>query len=818
MTVASNWLLALALAPLAWAAWEWRSSRRRIALLLKALSFSVILLALAEPRWQSFEQRSGIAVLADASASIPAAQRTLEQQFADRIQSAAADSVVRAIEFDSGVRRAAGSPAAAAPASGTNLELAIQGALSALPPDRAPRIALLSDGLENLGVVERAVEQARQRGVPIDTISLPGRAAPQLQLLAADAPAQVYSGELFPIDLAIESPAEADVDIRLEADGVAIGSSRGHLNPGSNYLRTQARLRSNGSVLVSGVIDGGPAGELAFARAVRIAQPRALVITDAASGGHLESVLQASGFALDFRRRDDDPLRESYDLVVADNQDFEQWPAGFKSELEAFVSSGGGFLLIAGEQNRYVEHIADAGDPLERMLPANLSPPRTPESTVVVLVLDKSSSMEGRKMDLARQSAMGVIDNLREVDQVGVLVFDNTFEWAIPVRANDDPRRLKELIAGVIADGGTQIAPALKEAYQQILPREAVYRHVLLLTDGISEEGDSLQIAKQAVDEKVTISTIGLGRDVNRSYLERIAQTALGRFYAVLDVSQLAGVVLRDVLEHTGSSLSEQEFRPLVLQEADVLDGVSLDAAGPLLGRVRFDSKPSAETILAVDDAERDPLLVRWQYGVGRAAVFTSDARDRWASNWTAWNGFDRFWGNIARDLLPRTPRERVDVRFERASRELVAVYHPLAEAPANLPLMLISGPNGFRATAQVERVSVGVYECRAAIGDRFGLFRVRSAEPVDGFPESALYRQNEELTTWGSDPDLLRRIAAATGGLFNPDPEQTAAANPPAVRTQFDLWPWLLLLGLILNLTEVAGRKGWLPWLSRWL
>src|SRR5690606_34760056 len=129
----------------------------------------------------------------------------------------------------------------------------------------------------NLGVVERAVEQARRRGVPIDTVSLPGRAAPQLQLMAASLPEQVYSGELFPIDLAIESPEGADVAIRLEADGVAIGSSRGHLNPGTNYLRTQARLRTSGAVLVSGVIDGGEAGELAFARAVRMAQPRALV-------------------------------------------------------------------------------------------------------------------------------------------------------------------------------------------------------------------------------------------------------------------------------------------------------------------------------------------------------------------------------------------------------------------------------------------------------------------------------------------------------------------------------------------------------------
>ena len=191
MTAASNWMLALALLPLAWAAWEWRSSRRRAALLLKAISFSVILLALAQPRWHSFEQRSGIAVLVDASASIPAEQRALEQQFAERLEDASSDSVMRAIDFDSGVRRAGDVPIDANPSSGTDLELAIQGALSALPPDRAPRIALLSDGLENLGVVERAVEQARQRGAPIDTISLPGRAAPRLRLLAAEAPAQV---------------------------------------------------------------------------------------------------------------------------------------------------------------------------------------------------------------------------------------------------------------------------------------------------------------------------------------------------------------------------------------------------------------------------------------------------------------------------------------------------------------------------------------------------------------------------------------------------------------------------------------------------
>ena len=71
-------------------------------------------------------------------------------------------------------------------------------------------------------------------------------------------------------------------------------------------------------------------------------------------------------------------------------------------------------------------------DPLERTLPAKLAPPRSPEGTAVVLIIDKSSSMEGRKIELARLAAIGVVENLRPIDSVGVLIFDNSFQWAVP--------------------------------------------------------------------------------------------------------------------------------------------------------------------------------------------------------------------------------------------------------------------------------------------------------------------------------------------------------------------------------------------------
>ncbi len=125
--------------------------------------------------------------------------------------------------------------------------------------------------------------------------------------------------------------------------------------------------------------------------------------------------------------------------------------------------------MIAGERNVYAED-KKVEDALDRTLPANLAPPRSPEGTAVVLIIDKSSSMEGKKIELARQAAIGVVDNLRPIDLVGVLIFDNSFQWAVPMRSAEDTTLIKRLISGIVPDGGTQIAPALAEAYRKVLP------------------------------------------------------------------------------------------------------------------------------------------------------------------------------------------------------------------------------------------------------------------------------------------------------------------------------------------------------------
>src|SRR5205823_13504446 len=129
--------------------------------------------------------------------------------------------------------------AAGAAGHGTNLEAAVRDGAASLPNGMVPRLLLVSDGNENLGSVARAMWQAQQLGIPIDTIPLAGRPKPGLLLESVSVPGQVFSGERFPIEVTLQAPRAAHAMIELSAEGKSIGSNKAELVAGANHLRLQ---------------------------------------------------------------------------------------------------------------------------------------------------------------------------------------------------------------------------------------------------------------------------------------------------------------------------------------------------------------------------------------------------------------------------------------------------------------------------------------------------------------------------------------------------------------------------------------------------
>jgi uncharacterized membrane protein len=814
------WALLALFLPLGWAAWEWRGSARRLALGLKAAAFVCIVLALSGPRLMVYQTKVAVAVLADTSASVSPEDLARESAIASEVQRGHGRHWTRIMPFARGTRLPALEEktkngwqlrqTAGTAGRGTDLESAIRDGAAALPAGMVPRLLLISDGNENLGSVARAIWQARQLGVPIDTVALAGRPKPGLRLESVTIPGQVFSGERFPIDVAVEAPRAAHARVALTAEGKTIGSSEVDLAAGVNHLRLQASVNSVGAIALAGKISASDLGEARFEDSVTLRSPRVLLVSrdPAASEEHIIRALHANQFEVQQAPGGIPPKIDDFQLVVINNWDMESIPAAAKASLEDYVKKGGGLVWISGERNIYVDKKGKPEDPLERSLPAKLAPPRSPEGTAVVLIIDKSSSMEGRKIELARLAAIGVVENLRPIDSVGVLIFDNSFQWAVPIRRAEDRATIKKLISGITPDGGTQIAPALTEAYQRVLPQTAMYKHIVLLTDGISEEGDSMTLTKEALANHVTISTVGLGQDVNRAFLEKVAANADGKSYFLNDPSGLEQLLLRDVEEHTGVTAVEKPITPKVIKQAEILDGVGMDSAPQLKGYVRFVSRPTSDTILMAD--REDPLLVRWQYGLGRAAVFTSDAKNRWAANWVQWPGFDKLWANIFRDLLPHAPQSETTADFDRASDELVVDYRlsRSVEEPAKAPDIFVLGPDSFHAPLKMGKVAAGHYRGRLGIGQNQGLFRVRPLVESRAFPEVGFYRQEDEMQEFGNNEQLLRQIAASTGGRYGVKPGDVFEAGGRSIPAKMELWPGMLALALALNLLELVMRK----------
>ena len=819
MSFARLWALALLLLPFAWIAWEWRRQVRHAALLLKVATMVLIILALAEPVLTTRSRKVGLAVLVDTSASITDADLQRENNLLTQIAGSSGSNQIEIIPFGRNPRvvtRAESNGGKLVRTSGvegraTNLEAPLRQALASLPAGMIHRIVLMTDGNENSGAVTRAVYQAAQVGVPVDTIALAGRAQPRIQTQAVSLPGTVFTGEKFPVDLTVYSPrAVPSATVELAAEGKTIGTHQVPLQQGENRIRIRTTLNTAGAIDLSGKILAEGLGESRFEDAVAVRSPKVTWVSGDPTGTeeHIATVLKSNKFDFAQVKRLPDSLDDTQ-LLVFNNSDVDGMSEFDKQRVENFVRAGGGALWIAGENNIYRERKDKPEDAIERTFPAKLAPPRSPEGTAVVVIVDKSSSMEGRKIELARSAASGVVQNLKPDDHIGILMFDNSFQWATPIRlANDIPAILRQ-IAGIVPDGGTQIAPALAEAYKKILPVPATYRHVVLLTDGISEEGDSLNLSREAANSKVTISTVGLGQDVNRAYLEKVAELAKGKSYFLSDPSGLEQIVLKDVKEHTGTTAIEKgAIQTSVKHPSDLLEKVDMEHVPELAGYVRFDLKPTADGILMVD--EKDPLLARWQYGLGRATVFTSDAKSRWAAKWVTWDGFDRLWTNIFRDLLPRGNESEATARYDSANEELMVEYRLSGHAsePASLPDIFVLGPGEFRRAVEVTRVSPGVYRGHVRIGVQEGLFRIRPLNESRLFPEVGLYRQESELADFGSNETLLKSIAQSTGGRFNPPVAQLFESGDKFTESSMRLWPGLLALAVLLNLIELGLRK----------
>jgi len=228
------------------------------------------------------------------------------------------------------------------------------------------------------------------------------------------------------------------------------------------------------------------------------------------------------------RLRSDGALRKGELVIEWDVDDADWTPA-------AFVQPGG------------------KGD-AEGWFAVALAAPDLPASAVVAkdvtIVVDRSGSMTGEPIAHARAAAADMIRRLHDGDRVNVISFSDEVDplFAEPQTVNDDTRRRAIAFAQrLVEGGGTDIALALNTAIKSQAKAGAGPgrpRVVVFVTDGQSDADRALAAAKADIGD-IRLFTVGLGKDVNKPLLQRLAAQKRGRFSYIADAGSIEGEVAR---------------------------------------------------------------------------------------------------------------------------------------------------------------------------------------------------------------------------------------------------------------------------------
>ncbi len=711
--------------------------------------------------------------------------------------------------------------AAVANQQGTNIAAALEVAAASCPPSHVPRIVLLSDGNQTAG---DAIRTALKGKVPIHSVPLPTRSDPEVQVSSVNVPAQVREGEPFYVEVIIDSNHDDEGEVEVFRGAHKVVSEKVKLKSGENRFRFRQQVTGERmaefTARIKGfkdrLLDNNAAKGLVYSSG----KPRVLLVdSDPKQAKQLAFALEQEGIKVDIRPPQGIPDNlsdlQNYELLALSNV-----PATAMSQrqmllIRNFVQDlGGGLVMIGGDQAFGLGGYYKTT--IEEILPvrSDFEKEKEKPSLAMVLVIDKSGSMGGQKIEMAKDAAKAAVELLGPKDKVGVIAFDGDLFWIAEIQAASNKAQIIDKISAIEAGGGTVMGPPLEGAKEALASTPAKLKHVICLTDGVSEPADFEGIAQSMAQAKITCSTVAVGDDCDFKLLEEIARVGGGRYYHSEDPANIPQIFAKETVTASKSAINEQPFNPILSRPTQVLADIKFDESPFLLGYVTTRPKPTSEMILTSEKG--DPLLSWWRYGLGMSVAFTSDAKSRWAAEWLGWPGYSKFWAQIVRHAMRKSDAKGVFVQMDLKDRKAMVTLDAvktdgkfLNDATTELTLL---DPQGGETKVAMSMTAPGRYAGEFP-ADKPGTYHVQMTQQSKSAPammqtRGLVVNYDDELRIRPTDEAFLQSLSTLSGGQFKPEPEVIFAADERTASRALPLWPWLVLVAAVIFLADVALRR----------
>ncbi|MDM8527270.1 VWA domain-containing protein [Anaerolineales bacterium HSG24] len=836
--------LLLLIPMLIWVAWPERNRlhwfRESLSLVARSLIILLIVLALAGLQWVEETDNLATIFVLDRSDSISQAgqetgltyirQALTHMQPNDRggIVVFGADALVERTPSDNQSLREIGS---APIKSYSNLSRALSLALATFPNDAAKRLVILSDGAENIGDARQTAQIVTASGIELSVVPLPIEAGIEVKLTQLTAPPILHQGENFDLKLSLNSSRAMSVPVQIFSEGQLIAEETLTLQAGEQTFSIPQIAGESGFATFEAHIFPPQDTFLQNNRLESFSEVKGslqiLIVADQeAEGQPVAEALRSTGLEVELVEENRFPadlgtLSEYNALVMVNLPSFKLTPRQL-ALIQTYVRDlGRGLVVIGGDQSYGPGGYFQT--PLEETLPVQMTitdTQRLPGMTIM-MVIDKSGSMSDsggaaggpRKIELAKEAIYRSIDLLVPWDRIGVIAFDSAARWVVKPTAVINAKAIKDAVGTLRASGGTDIHAGLKAAAEAMLQESTQVRHIVLLTDGGANPSGIPELTKKLFDAGVTLSVVAIGHGYAQ-FLEDVAKTGGGRFHFANDATVIPQIFAQETSLATRSYLVEETFTPKVLLPSQMLEG--LTSLPQLHGYVATSSKLTAQTVL-VGGEEQDPLLVEWQYGLGRSVAWSSDAKAQWATNWLSWAEFPRFWSQVVRSTIVQGSggvESYVELDGNRAVVK-VEMLDIQGRYLNNLDTTVnIVDPDGNVQTIELQQTAPGLYEGEFNPTEQGSYFLAIQgqdegqavASQIRGF----VLAYSPEYNQTQPDPMLLADLAAIGNGQILPfnQPELAFDHNLPLAQAATDLWPWLLLMAILILPLDVGLRR----------
>ena len=711
---------------------------------------------------------------------------------------------------------------AAVDRSGSDLGEALELASALLPSDANGGIAVISDGA--VTGVEEWLEN--RPDVPVNTLRMDKKTGPDAQITEIRVPDTLYQGQKYTTIVTVHTNTAGEATLLLSENHETPRTRQVTLRKGENTFAFESAAERSGVIPCEAriLLDGDtvPANNQNGTYTTVAGEMNVLLAEGkAGDGAELRKMLESAGMkvrVIPVSMLSEQPAELwAYHAVALVNADAGGMTDGQIRALDQAVNELGVGLAVFGGDSSYALG-GYRGSELEKMLPVSIDVKNKADlpSTALVICIDKSGSMADsswglNRLQLAREAACSALEVLNARDSAGVIAFDDTGKWVVPLNPVTDPAAMQEQIRTIRLGGGTAFYSPLRMAQEALANVRAQYKHVIFLTDGEAGDAGYENVVKGMAEKGITVTTVAVGEGADTAGMRKLAELGNGRMYYAGPFDSLPKIFTKETMMVSGSYVQNRTFTPAVT------DGTMTDFEGfPVLdGYQAVTEKPLATVSLCSD--RQDPVLAWWQYGAGKVVSWTSDVQGKWTGSFLNWEEAPAFFGGMISFVLPaqtqngETEMDDGRLRFTADADEELLSRAAKAEAE-------ILRPDGTRETAELTQVNArtfegtadtsqaGAYAVHISVRDRLGNELIAS-------DSGAVLSWSREYDLRAEEEGILEKLSGETGGKAMENPEGLLEFPDTSARKRRDLTWILALIAGLLFLFDVAQRR--LDWLK---